>query len=132
MALQKMALLIKYFLIQINVFAGQFLHTQQKKLFNHRNIHCPKSNPNFRDKTWNVVENMVLHEIFRVVSRFPCYISCYIAENQCPLRHCIMYMLDLSTSSGCISGESRTQTVGIYRPIPDNHPPSHLVVINRP
>ena len=31
---------------------------------------CPKSNKNFCDITWNVVENMVLHEIFRVVSRF--------------------------------------------------------------
>ena len=40
-----------------------------------------KSNPNFRDIRWNVVENMILHEIFHVVSRFPCYISCYITEN---------------------------------------------------
>ena len=31
-------------------------------------IHCPKSNPNFRDISLNVVENMILHEIFRVVS----------------------------------------------------------------
>ena len=28
---------------------------------------------------------MILHEIFRVVSRFPGYISCYIAENQLPV-----------------------------------------------
>ena len=34
-------------------------------------IHCLKSNPNFRDITWNVVDNMILHELFRVVSRFP-------------------------------------------------------------
>ena len=30
-------------------------------------LHCPKSNPNFRNITWNVEENMILHEIFRVV-----------------------------------------------------------------
>ena len=36
---------------------------------------------------------MILHEIFRVVSSFPCYISCYITEKrissfgQCMLRH---------------------------------------------
>ena len=43
-------------------------------------MHCPKSNPNFRDIRWSVVENIILQEIFRIVSRFPCYISCYIAE----------------------------------------------------
>ena len=52
-------------------------------------LHCPKSNPKFRDITWNVVENRILHEIFRVVSRFPRYISCYIAENRFPLGQCI-------------------------------------------
>ena len=31
----------------------------------------PKSNPNFRDTTRNVVKNEILHEIFRIVSRFP-------------------------------------------------------------
>ena len=31
---------------------------------------------------------MILHEIFRVVSRFPRYISCYIAEYWIPLGHC--------------------------------------------
>ena len=51
-------------------------------------LHCPKSNPNFRDITWNVVENMILHELFRLVSRFPRYISCYIAENRFPLGQC--------------------------------------------
>ena len=51
-------------------------------------IHCPKSNTNFRDITWNwnVEENEILHEIFRVISRFPCYISCYIAKSRLPLR----------------------------------------------
>ena len=27
----------------------------------------------------NVEENLILHELFRVISRFPCFISCYIA-----------------------------------------------------
>ena len=58
----------------------------------HYSVHCPKSNPSFRDITWNVVENMELHEIFRIVSRFPCYISCYITEKrllwgQCTCTH---------------------------------------------
>ena len=45
-------------------------------------LHCPKSNQNFREITWNVEEKEILHEIFRAVSRFPRSISCYIAENQ--------------------------------------------------
>ena len=52
-------------------------------------LHCPKSNPNFRNITLNVVLNMILHELFRVVSRFPRYISCYIAENGFPLGQCM-------------------------------------------
>ena len=36
-------------------------------------LHCPKKNPNFRDITWNKMENIILDEIFRVVSRFPRY-----------------------------------------------------------
>ena len=32
--------------------------------------------------------NMILHGIFRVVSRFSLYFSCYIAENQLPLGQC--------------------------------------------
>ena len=51
-------------------------------------IHCPKSDPNFRDLTRNVEENEILHEIFPVVSRFPCYISCYISKNRLPQRQC--------------------------------------------
>ena len=31
----------------------------------------------------------VLHKIFRVVFRFPRYISCYIAENRLPLGQCM-------------------------------------------
>ena len=27
--------------------------------------HCPKSNPNFRDITWNVVETMILHDLWK-------------------------------------------------------------------
>ena len=51
-------------------------------------VHCPKSNPNFRDITWNVVENMILHEIFRIVSRFSHYISCFSVENLFTLGQC--------------------------------------------
>ena len=47
-----------------------------------------KSNPIFRDITLHVVENMILHEIFRAVLRFPRYILCYIAENRIPLGQC--------------------------------------------
>ena len=47
-----------------------------------------KSNPNFRDITWNVEENMILHELFHVVSRFPRYISCYITESRLPVGQC--------------------------------------------
>ena len=32
---------------------------------------------------------MILHEIFRLVSRFPRYISLYIAESRLPLGQCI-------------------------------------------
>ena len=38
--------------------------------------------------TWNEEENQILHEIFRVVSRFPRHISCYIAESRLPLGQC--------------------------------------------
>ena len=40
-------------------------------LLNWPTMHGPKSNPTFRVITRNVVENMILHEIFRVVSFFP-------------------------------------------------------------
>ena len=49
---------------------------------------CPESNSNVRDITFNLVEVLILHEIFRVVSRFPRYISRYIAESRLPLRQC--------------------------------------------
>ena len=38
-----------------------------------------KSNQNFRDITWNVEENEILHEIVRI-SRLPRYISCSIGK----------------------------------------------------
>ena len=37
-----------------------------------------KSNPNFLYITWNVEENKKLHEIFRVVSRFPHYSTFHV------------------------------------------------------
>ena len=42
----------------------------------------------FRDIILNVEENEILHEIFRIVSRFFSYISCYISENLLHLRQC--------------------------------------------
>ena len=67
-------------------------------------VRCPKSNPNVRVITWNVVKNMILHELFCVVSRLPRYISCYIAENRFPLGQCtriffILYCTNISTKS---------------------------------
>ena len=41
-------------------------------------LHCPKSNPKFRDITRNVDDN----EILRVLSNFPRFISCSISENR--------------------------------------------------
>ena len=40
-------------------------------------MHCLKSSPIFCDISLNVVENSILQGNFRVVSRFPRYISCY-------------------------------------------------------
>ena len=51
-------------------------------------ITLSKSNPKFRDITWNAEENEILQEIFHIVLHFPCYISCYIAKNQLPLWQC--------------------------------------------
>ena len=45
----------------------------------------------YRNITCNVEENLILHEIFRVVSCFPRYISCYIAESRLPLGQCTLY-----------------------------------------
>ena len=53
--------------------------------------HCPKSNQHFLDISGNVEESLILQDIFRVVSRFPRYISCYIAENRLPLGQCTLY-----------------------------------------
>ena len=43
----------------------------------------PPYNMNCRGK-----HDTVQHELFRVVSRFPRYISCYIAESRLPLGQC--------------------------------------------
>ena len=51
-------------------------------------IQSPKSNANFRDITQNVLKNKILHEIFRILSRFAHYISCYFSENRLPLAQC--------------------------------------------
>ena len=41
-----------------------------------------------RHKMKCIEENQKLHEIFRAVSRFPRYTSCYIAESRLPLGQC--------------------------------------------
>ena len=57
-------------------FVSQSLPTQMAKCEGefhahiNRVINCPK-NPKIRDIAWNGEENEVLHEIFRIVSRFP-------------------------------------------------------------
>ena len=58
-------------------------------------MHSPKSNLNFRDIAQNIEENEILHEIFRVVSPFPRYISCYISENRLPLGQCAVGWVNL-------------------------------------
>ena len=70
---------------------------------------CPESNSNVRDITFNLVEVLILHEIFRVVSRFPSYISRYIAENQFPLGQCILLSRD--SLEACSKQSIFTQTM---------------------
>ena len=44
-------------------------------------IHCPKVNRFFRDLTRNVAgKNEIIHEIFRVVSRFPLHFALYLGN----------------------------------------------------
>ena len=64
--------------------------TVRMRGYQRQSTHCPKSNQNFCDITLNVVENRILlyNEIFRVISGFPRYISCYIAENRFHLGQC--------------------------------------------
>ena len=44
----------------------------------------------YRNITRNVAENMILHEIFCVISRFPCYISRYIVKSRFPLQRHVL------------------------------------------
>ena len=77
-------------------------------------IHCYKSNNNFRDITWNVEKkNVILHEIFREVSRFPSYISCNIAESQLPLGQCILHVGDIQ-EMGEVSHTTETLVASHY------------------
>ena len=39
-----------------------------------------------------VEQNKILQEIFRIVWRFPRYISCYIAEYRLPLGECTVQL----------------------------------------
>ena len=60
---------------------GGFNHGMPSRIWA---VHCPKSNPNFRDISRNVEENKipVLHEMFRVVSVFPAilYFMTYLGK----------------------------------------------------
>ena len=66
------------------LLSGDHVQSEKKSV----SIHCPKSNPNFRELTRNVEENEIIHEIFRVVSCFPCQILCYTSETWIPLGQC--------------------------------------------
>ena len=41
---------------------------------------------------------MILHELFREVSRFPRYSSCYIVESRFPLGQCSIHIADIVAS----------------------------------
>ena len=70
---------------------GNSIKTTSTPPTTHYTVHCPKSNLNFRDITPHVEENEIQHEIFRLESRFPRYISCYISENRLPLGQCTLH-----------------------------------------
>ena len=57
-----------------------------------QDIYCKKSNPNFRDIIWNIEENLILHEIFRVVSRFPLYTFHVISRKVDYLWDCVLFL----------------------------------------
>ena len=57
--------------------------------------HCPKSNPNFHDITWNVEENNISSSTTWNIPcsiSFPRYISCHIAKNLLPLGQCWVHL----------------------------------------
>ena len=68
--------------------------------------------------------NMILHGIFRVVSRFSLYFSCYIAENQLPLGQCTSTAVHIKTSRdqiiflclkySCFDGEHGLCTPSVF------------------
>ena len=102
--------------------------SEMKKWINIRlwiiNLHCPKGNQNFRDITWKLVENIILHELFRVVSGFPRYISCYIAENGIPLGQCMAQEIKYAKSSKWIS--HIFHTVNFYFLYVNVYGPNHI------
>ena len=53
---------------------------------------------------------MILQEIFCVVSRFPQYISCYIAENRLPLGQC-MKSADTNNETHKVDMDTEMQTL---------------------
>ena len=61
-------------------------------------IHCPKVNRFFRDLSRNVAgKNEILHEIFRVVCRFPLHFALYLGNLDYFLDsvHCTVYILGI-------------------------------------
>ena len=58
------------------------------------------------------IQRKILHEVFRAVSRFPRYSSCYIAENRLSLGQCKSSWLDFEQSFlGSNPGTESHQTI---------------------
>ena len=57
-------------------------------LFNFKKSHTVRKALRFPRYNMRSRGNVILHEIFRVVSHFSRYISCYIAESRLPLGQC--------------------------------------------
>ena len=60
-----------------------------------------KCNLNFRDITWNEEENEILHEIFRVVSRFPTTFPVDYLCNSVEVHVALHHHLGLCTNCTC-------------------------------
>ena len=60
--------------------------------------------------------NEIVHEIFRVVSRFPRYISYYIPENRLPLGQCtprLVFLLFQAPWRQAFSIQASTHSIGL-------------------
>ena len=76
-------------------------------------MHCPKSHPNFHDITWNVVENMILLEKFRVNHVLPATVHVISRKNWFSLWQC-----------GCF----RKMDNPLVHTTPNHHPPKMEVL----